>query len=123
MLYSLNPQDNAAIDSVIGCFQNEEAVGRLQHGSAWWFNDHLEGMTSHLVSLANLGYLAGFVGMLTDSRSFLSYPRHEYFRRILCRLLGQWVEDGQFPDEPETLAEIVRGISYENAKQYFRFPL
>ena len=123
VLYSLNPQDNAAIDSVIGCFQNEEAVGRLQHGSAWWFNDHLEGMTSHLVSLANLGYLAGFVGMLTDSRSFLSYPRHEYFRRILCRLLGQWVEDGQFPDEPETLAEIVRGISYENAKQYFRFPL
>ena len=123
VLYSLNPQDNAAIDSIIGCFQNDEAVGRLQHGSAWWFNDHLEGMTSQMVSLANLGYLAGFVGMLTDSRSFLSYPRHEYFRRILCRLLGQWVEDGQFPDEPETLAEIVHGISYGNAKQYFHFPI
>ncbi|HNW87289.1 MAG TPA: glucuronate isomerase [Candidatus Limiplasma sp.] len=122
VLYSLNPQDNAAIDTVCGCFQNDEAVSRLQHGSAWWFNDHLEGMTNQLVSLANLGYLAGFVGMLTDSRSFLSYPRHEYFRRILCRLIGQWVEEGQYPDDFDTLAEIVRGVSYENAKQYFAFP-
>ena len=93
----------------------------MQHGSAWWFNDHLQGMTEQMVSLANLGYLAGFVGMLTDSRSFLSYPRHEYFRRILCRLIGQWVEEGQFPDDEDTLAEIVRGVSYENARRYFGF--
>ena len=93
----------------------------MQHGSAWWFNDHLQGMTEQMVSLANLGYLAGFVGMLTDSRSFLSYPRHEYFRRILCRLIGQWVEEGQFPDDEDTLAEIVRGVSYENARRYIGF--
>ncbi len=122
VLYSLNPNDDAAIDSICGCFQNDEAVCRVQHGSAWWFNDHLEGMTAQLTSFANLGYLAGFVGMLTDSRSFLSYPRHEYFRRILCRLLGQWVEDGQFPDDEKALAAIVRGVSYENAKRYFAFP-
>ena len=122
VLYSLNPHDDAAIDTVCGCFQNDEAISKIQHGSAWWFNDHLEGMTAQLKSLANLGYLAGFVGMLTDSRSFLSYPRHEYFRRILCRLLGQWVEEGQFPDDWETLAAIVRGVSYENAKRYFAFP-
>lgn len=121
VLYSLNPNDNEAIDTLCGCFQNDEAVCKVQHGSAWWFNDHFQGMTDHLVSLANLGYLAGFVGMLTDSRSFLSYPRHEYFRRILCRQLGQWVEEGMFPDDPELLGEIVRGVSYENAKKYFHF--
>lgn len=121
ILYSLNPNDNAAIDSIIGCFQSDEAVGKIQHGSAWWFNDHFQGMTEQLTSLANLGYLAGFVGMLTDSRSFLSYPRHEYFRRILCRLIGEWVEDGRFPNDMDLLSEIVRGISYENAKNYFNF--
>ena len=121
ILYSLNPQDDAAIDTVAGCFQNDEAVCRVQHGSAWWFNDHLEGMTRQLTSLAQTGYLAGFVGMLTDSRSFLSYPRHEFFRRILCRLLGRWVEEGLFPNDEATLAEIVRNVSYENAKRYFGF--
>ena len=121
ILYSLNP--NQAIDTICGCFQSSEAVSKIQHGSAWWFNDHFQGMTDQLTSLANLGYLAGFVGMLTDSRSFLSYPRHEYFRRILCRLLGEWVEDGRFPDDPELLGEIVRGVSYENAKKYFGFPV
>ena len=121
VLYSLNPGDNAAIDSVCGCFQNDEAVGKIQHGSAWWFNDHLQGMTEHLVSLANLGYLAGFIGMLTDSRSFLSYPRHEYFRRIVCRQLGTWVEDGLYPGDFETLSAIVKGICYENAAAYFAF--
>ncbi len=121
ILYSLNPNDNQAIDTICGCFQNDEAVSKVQHGSAWWFNDHFQGMTEQLTSLANLGYLAGFVGMLTDSRSFLSYPRHEYFRRILCRLLGQWVEDGMFPNDMELLSEIVRGVSYENAKKYFHF--
>ena len=121
ILYSLNPNDNQAIDTICGCFQSDEAVSKVQHGSAWWFNDHFQGMTDQLVSLANLGYLAGFVGMLTDSRSFLSYPRHEYFRRILCRLLGEWVEDGRFPCDMDILSEIVRGISYENAKKYFHF--
>ena len=121
ILYSLNTNDNAAIDSLIGCFQCDEAVGKIQHGSAWWFNDHLDGMTAQLKSLAALGYLAGFVGMLTDSRSFLSYPRHEYFRRILCRVIGEWVEEGLYPDDPEALAEIVRGVSHDNAKAYFGF--
>ena len=121
ILYSLNPNDNQAIDTICGCFQSDEAVSKIQHGSAWWFNDHFQGMTDQLTSLANLGYLAGFVGMLTDSRSFLSYPRHEYFRRILCRLIGEWVEDGRFPNDMELLSEIVRGVSYENAKKYFNF--
>ena len=121
ILYNLNGNDNAAVDSVIGCFQNSEAVGRIQHGSAWWFNDHLDGMTEHIKSLAALGYLAGFVGMLTDSRSFLSYPRHEYFRRILCRVIGEWVEDGMYPADFETLSQIVRGVSCDNARAYFGF--
>ena len=121
ILYSLNTNDNAAIDSILGCFQSDEAVGKIQHGSAWWFNDHFDGMTEQIKSLAALGYLAGFVGMLTDSRSFLSYPRHEYFRRILCRVIGEWVEDGQFPDDMDTLKDIVRAVSYGNAKAYFGF--
>ena len=122
VLYSLNNNDNAAIDTILGCFQSDEAVGKIQHGSAWWFNDHLQGMTEHMTSLGNLGYLAGFIGMLTDSRSFLSYPRHEYFRRILCRTFGQWVEDGLYPDDPDTLKSIVSDICYGNAKRYFAFP-
>jgi glucuronate isomerase len=121
ILYSLNTNDNAAIDTILGCFQNDEAVGKIQHGSAWWFNDHFQGMTEQLTSLGNLGYLAGFVGMLTDSRSFLSYPRHEYFRRILCRLFGQWVEEGFYPEDLETLKGIVSDICYNNAKRYFNF--
>ena len=121
ILYSLNPNDNEAIDTLCGCFQSSEAICKIQHGSAWWFNDHFKGMTDQLTSFANLGYLAGFVGMLTDSRSFLSYPRHEYFRRILCRLLGEWVEDGRFPADMDTLKDIVRAISCENARNYFRF--
>ncbi|MBO7662166.1 MAG: glucuronate isomerase [Clostridia bacterium] len=121
ILYSLNTNDNAAIDTILGCFQNDTAVGRIQHGSAWWFNDHFDGMSDQLKSLASLGYLAGFVGMLTDSRSFLSYPRHEYFRRILCRIFGEWVEEGFYPEDMETLKEIVRDISYYNADRYFQF--
>ncbi len=123
ILYSLNPNDNQAIDTICGCFQSSEAVSKIQHGSAWWFNDHFQGMTDQLTSLANLGYLAGFIGMLTDSRSFLSYPRHEYFRRILCRLLGEWVEDGRYPADEELLGEIVRGVSFDNAARYFGFPM
>ncbi len=119
ILYSLNPADNAVIDAAIGCFQRAPSVCRLQHGSAWWFNDHLEGMRAQLTSLASLGYLAGFVGMLTDSRSFLSYSRHEYFRRILCGLLGKWVEEGLYPEDIPTLGSIVEDISYNNAVRYF----
>ena len=121
ILYSLNTNDNAAIDSILGCFQNDTAVGRIQHGSAWWFNDHFDGMSEQIRSLANLGYLAGFVGMLTDSRSFLSYPRHDYFRRILCRIFGEWVEEGFYPEDMDTLKEIIRDICYGNAKRYFNF--
>lgn len=123
ILYSLDGTDNAAIDTITGCFQSDDipGVSKIQHGSAWWFEDHLDGMTAQLRSLANLGYLAGFIGMLTDSRSFLSYPRHEYFRRVLCRLLGQWVEEGMYPDDEESLGEIIRAISYGNAKKYFNF--
>ena len=121
ILYSLNTNDNAAIDTILGCFQNDTAVGRIQHGSAWWFNDHFDGMSDQLKSLASLGYLAGFVGMLTDSRSFLSYPRHEYFRRILCRIFGEWVEEGFYPEDFDTLKEIVADISYNNADRYFAF--
>ncbi len=123
ILYSLNPNDNAVIDSVIGCFQDDSAVGKLQHGSAWWFNDHKAGMIEQMTSLANLGMLSNFVGMLTDSRSFLSYTRHEYFRRILCDLLGGWVEDGEYPYDEKVLEKIVKGICYDNAVRYFGFDL
>lgn len=121
IIYSLNPTDNAAIGTILGCFQDSTAVGKIQQGSAWWFNDHNQGMRDQMTSLANLGYLAGFVGMLTDSRSFLSYPRHEYFRRILCDLLGTWVENGEFPQDYDTLGEIVQDICYNNTMRYFNF--
>ena len=121
ILYSLNPNDNPSIGSLLGCFQDSSAVAKIQQGSAWWFNDHKSGMEEQLTNLANLGNLSGFVGMLTDSRSFLSYTRHEYFRRILCNLLGNWVESGQYPADMETLAEIVKDISYYNARRYFKF--
>lgn len=121
ILYSLNPVDNAAIGSIIGCFQDSSAVGKIQQGSAWWFNDHKAGMTEQLTSLANLGLLGNFIGMLTDSRSFLSYTRHEYFRRILCELIGGWVENGEYPADYKVLEKIIKGISYNNAVRYFEF--
>ncbi len=121
IIYSLNPEDNAAIDSVTGAFQTSEAKGKIQHGSAWWFNDHKKGMTEHLSTLASEGHLGAFIGMLTDSRSFLSYARHEYFRRILCDIIGEWVENGEYPENEKLLKEIVQNISYFNAKQYFKF--
>ena len=121
ILYSLNPKDNEMIGSMIGCFQNSDAAGKIQHGSAWWFNDNKTGMINQMTSLANLGLLGNFIGMLTDSRSFLSYPRHEYFRRILCDLIGEWVENGEYPRDMEILEKIVKGISYNNAVQYLGF--
>lgn len=123
ILYSLNPNDNEAIGTILGCFQGSEAIGKIQHGSAWWFNDHKVGMINQMTSLANLGLLGNFVGMLTDSRSFLSYTRHEYFRRIMCNLIGGWVENGEYPDDAESLEAIVRDISYRNAVRYFGFKL
>jgi glucuronate isomerase len=123
IIYSLNPNDNQAIGTILGCFQDSTAVAKIQQGSAWWFNDHKTGMKDQMISLANLGNLSGFVGMLTDSRSFLSYTRHEYFRRILCDLIGDLVENGEFPADMDTLSEIVTGISYNNAVRYFGFDL
>ena len=121
IIYSLNPTDNAAIGTIIGCFQGTEAVGKIQQGSGWWFNDHKQGMRDQMISLGNLGLLGNFIGMLTDSRSFLSYTRHEYFRRIMCELIGEWVENGEYPADYKVLEKIVKGISYNNAKRYFGF--
>lgn len=122
ILYTLNPAANYVIASAIGNFQTEAGiVGKIQFGSAWWFCDQRDGMVEHMRTLAALGSLSGFVGMLTDSRSFVSYPRHEYFRRILCNILGQWVENGEYPDDMETLGGIVKDICYYNAERYFGF--
>ena len=121
ILYSLNPTDNAAIGTIIGCFQSEETRGKIQQGSAWWFNDNKQGMINQMVSLANLGLLGNFIGMLTDSRSFLSYTRHEYFRRIMCNLIGGWVENGEYPADEKVLGRMVQDISYNNAVRYFGF--
>ena len=123
ILYSLNPADNAAVGTILGCFQDSKAVAKIQQGSAWWFNDHKNGMTDQLRSLAALGNLSGFVGMLTDSRSFLSYTRHEYFRRILCNMFGDMVENGEFPQDYDILGQIVRDICYNNCVNYFGFLL
>jgi glucuronate isomerase len=119
VLYSLNPADNEMLDTILGCFQGTEIAGKIQHGSAWWFNDNKVGMEDQIISLANLSVLGNFIGMLTDSRSFLSYTRHEYFRRILCNVIGKWIENGEYPSDLETAGQIVKDISYNNAKKYF----
>lgn len=119
ILYSLDGGDNAFLDTIIGAFQSPEVAGKMQHGSAWWFNDNKQGMRDQLISLGNLGVLGNFVGMLTDSRSFLSYTRHEYFRRILCGLFGEWVENGEYPADMDTLNGLVADICYHNAVRYF----
>jgi len=122
ILYSLNPNDLAVLGTVMGCFQDGSSPGKIQMGSAWWFNDHIDGMRQQMVSLANLGLLSRFVGMLTDSRSFLSFPRHEYFRRVLCALVGGWMQDGEIPPDFDTFGAMVQDISYRNAKHYFAIP-
>lgn len=119
IIFSLNPADNEQIDTIIGAFQSSEVPGKIQHGPAWWFNDSRSGMEEQMRSLANLGLLGNFIGMLTDSRSFLSYTRHDYFRRIMCNLVGGWVESGEYPNDESALKRIVEGISYYNAKRYF----
>ncbi|NLA76350.1 MAG: glucuronate isomerase [Clostridiales bacterium] len=119
ILFTLNPKDNYVLGSMLGNFQSSEAASKIQFGSAWWFNDNIDGMREQMKALGNLGILPKCVGMVTDSRSFLSYPRHEYFRRILCELLGNMVEDGLYPDDRDTLTKIVCDISYTNAAEYF----
>ena len=122
ILYSLNPSDNAAIGTMMGAFQTDSPIpGKIQQGSAWWFNDHKPGMEAQMISLMSLGAMGTFNGMLTDSRSFLSYTRHEYFRRILCNLFGQLVEDGEYPADMKYLGQMVENISYYNTLRYFRF--
>jgi glucuronate isomerase len=119
ILYCLNPRDNDVLGTIIGCFQGGGIPGKIQVGSGWWFNDQKDGMTKQIVSLSNLGLLSRFVGMLTDSRSFLSYTRHEYFRRILCNIIGEWVESGEAPNDFELLGSMVKNICFDNAKEYF----
>ncbi|CUU50013.1 glucuronate isomerase [Clostridium beijerinckii] len=121
ILYTLNPKDNYVLGTMIGNFQGDGIPGKMQFGAAWWFNDNKDGMIEQMKALGNLGLLGRFVGMLTDSRSFLSYTRHEYFRRIACNLIGEWVENGEVPKNDKLLKRIVEGICYSNAKEYFRF--
>ncbi len=120
ILYSLNPGDNEVLATVMGCFQNGGIPGKMQLGSAWWFNDQKTGMEEQMIALANVGLLRRFVGMLTDSRSFLSFTRHEYFRRILCNIIGRWAEEGEIPYDMDMLGAMVREICYYNARNYFK---
>ena len=122
IVYSLNPSDNGVVGTLIGCFQSDSPIpGKIQQGSAWWFNDHKPGMEAQMISLMSLGAMGTFNGMLTDSRSFLSYTRHEYFRRILCNLFGRMVEDGEYPADMKHLGQMVENISYNNTLRYFGF--
>ncbi|HIV68837.1 MAG TPA: glucuronate isomerase [Candidatus Butyricicoccus stercorigallinarum] len=118
ILYTLNAADNDKLIAAAGCFQDETTAGKIQFGSAWWFNDHYDGMTAQLKSLANIGVLSRFVGMLTDSRSFLSYPRHEYFRRILCEVIGGWIDKGMAPADYDGIGRIVEDICFNNVWNY-----
>jgi len=121
ILYCLNPKDNYVLGTMLGNFQKGPIRGKIQFGSGWWFNDNKDGMEAQLRALANLGCLGTFIGMLTDSRSFVSYTRHEYFRRILCNLIGEMVENGEYPDDKKSLKIIVEGICHNNAVKYFDF--
>ena len=120
VLFALNPAMNEVLSTMIGNFQDGSVAGKIQFGPAWWFNDHKEGHLQQIISLANHGVLGAFVGMVTDSRSFASYPRHDYFRRLVCRQFGLWVDAGEYPADLDMLGHIVRGICYDNAKQYFK---
>ncbi|ORM78835.1 glucuronate isomerase [Pantoea deleyi] len=123
ILYCLNPRDNEVLATMAGNFQGEGQAGKMQFGSAWWFNDQLDGMQRQMTQLAQVGLLSRFVGMLTDSRSFLSYTRHEYFRRLLCQMIGQWVERGEAPADEALLGQMVRNICFDNARDYFGIEL
>ncbi|MDU2199363.1 MAG: glucuronate isomerase, partial [Peptostreptococcaceae bacterium] len=119
ILYCLNPKDNEVLGTMIGNFQGGGIAGKIQFGSGWWFNDQKDGMERQMMALSQLGLISQFVGMLTDSRSFLSYTRHEYFRRILCNYIGGLVENGEYPADMEFLGEIIENICYNNAVKYF----
>jgi glucuronate isomerase len=119
VLYNLNPRDNYVIGTMIGNFFEEGVPGKVQFGSGWWFNDQLDGMTRQMKDLSSLGILSHFIGMTTDSRSLLSYVRHDYFRRILCNLIGEWVENGQAPNDEEILHQMIENIGFHNAKSFF----
>jgi len=121
ILYSINPADNEMLATMIGNFNDGSVAGKIQLGAAWWFNDQKDGIIKHLDALSNMGLLSRFVGMLTDSRSFLSFPRHEYFRRILCNVLGDEIEKGELPNDEKWIGHIVQNICYNNAKKYFNF--
>ncbi|MEO6611925.1 MAG: glucuronate isomerase [Chitinophagaceae bacterium] len=121
IIYNLNPADNELFATMIGNFNDGTAVGKVQWGSSWWFLDQKDGMTKQINALSNMGLLSRFIGMLTDSRSFLSFPRHEYFRRILCNLFGEEIENGELPDDIEWVGKVVQDICYNNAKNYFNW--
>jgi glucuronate isomerase len=123
ILYCLNPRDNEVLATMAVNFQGDGIPGKVQFGSAWWFNDQKDGMQRQMIQLANMGLLSRFVGMLTDSRSFLSYTRHEYFRRILCQMIGRWVEEGEAPNDIALLGNMVKNICFDNAKSYFAIEL
>jgi glucuronate isomerase len=122
ILYNNNPADTFSFASLIGCFQDGKTAGKIQYGSAWWFLDQKDGITAQINSLSNVGLLSRFVGMVTDSRSFMSYPRHEYFRRVLCNILGEDVAWGELPDDDNLLSRMIEGICFRNAKEYLRLP-
>ncbi|MDG2399529.1 MAG: glucuronate isomerase [Akkermansiaceae bacterium] len=122
IIYNLNPRDNAVLAAACGSFQEAPIRGKVQFGSGWWFNDTLQGMESQINTLSAIGLLSHFVGMLTDSRSFLSFPRHEYFRRLLCNLVGQDVEDGKLPNDDRLISKMIGNICYHNAEAYFELP-
>jgi len=119
ILYNLNPADNELIATMIGNFNDGSVAGKVQFGSSWWFLDQQDGMIRQMNALSNMGLLSKFIGMLTDSRSFMSYPRHEYFRRILCNIFGEEIENGELPDNREWIGKIIQDICYNNAKNYF----
>lgn len=121
ILYSLNPNDYPSLLALMGCYQ-KDTPGKMQLGSGWWYNDTRSGMRHQLTMFADNSLLSRFVGMLTDSRSFLSYTRHEYFRRVLCELIGEWAERGEAPDDMALLGQMVEDIAYRNAAAYFGFP-
>ncbi|HWJ47148.1 MAG TPA: glucuronate isomerase, partial [Candidatus Udaeobacter sp.] len=123
ILYNNNPADTFAFGTLIGCFQNGQEPGKIQYGSAWWFLDQKEGITAQLNALSNVGLLSRFVGMVTDSRSFMSYPRHEYFRRVLCDLIGQEVGTGELPNSDALLGRLIQDVCYQNARNYLNLPV
>lgn len=121
IVYNLNPRDNDLMAAMIGAFQDGSSAGKVRSGAAWWFLDQMDGIEKQLNALSNLGLLSHFIGMLTDSRSFLSYPRHDYFRRILCNMLGADMENGMIPNDLTLIGQMVSDISYNNVKKYFGF--